>query len=247
LAHKKKNINLIPFIFLGLGVYYFDKDYILLILFVIFPLVYLILNATYKYIKKINKNKKYLSSGITIVDNLKGIEFEEFLLAHFKNLGYKGELTSITNDYGADLILKKDCKKIVVQAKRYSNKVGIEAVQQIIGAKEYYKADKGIVITNNYFTPNAVKLASSTNIELWDRNKLLNVFYKSNARETLIKTFGENIAENKICKKCNAEMKIKQGKYGEFYGCSNFPKCSYTEQIRRVKNENYRGISHKKN
>ena len=134
----------------------------------------------------------------------------------------------------ADLILKKDGEKIVVQAKRYSNKVGIEAVQQIIGAKEYYKATKGMVVTNSFFTPNAVKLASSSNIELWDRNKLLNILFKLNARESLIETFGEEVTEKRICKKCNAEMKLRQGKYGEFYGCSNFPNCSYTEQIRRL-------------
>ena len=231
---KKDNLTLIPFVLLGVGLYNLSKNYIWIIIFMIFPLLYLVFNFSYKYIKKRKKERQYLTSGINIVDNLKGKEFEEFLLSHFKNLGYKGELTPVTNDYGADLILKKDGEKIVVQAKRYSNKVGIEAVQQIIGAKEYYKATKGMVVTNSFFTPNAVKLASSSNIELWDRNKLLNILFKLNARESLIETFGEEVTEKRICKKCNAEMKLRQGKYGEFYGCSNFPNCSYTEQIRRL-------------
>lgn len=229
--YKKKNsINLIPFIVLGFGLYNLDKNFIWITSFVIVPLLFLILNKSYKYIKKINKAKKYLSSGIDIVDNLKGIEFEEFLLAHFENLGYKVKLTPVTNDYGADLILKKDGEKIVVQAKRYSKKVGIEAVQQIIGAKEYYKATKGMVITNNYFTPNAVNLASSSNIELWDRHNLIEFFYNSNGKESLIERFGEEILNKKTCKVCNSNMVLRNGKYGYFYGCSKYPKCSYTEK-----------------
>lgn len=34
--------------------------------------------------------------------------------------------------------------------------------------------------------------------------------------------------ENLICPKCNSELKLKDGKYNKFYGCSNFPKCRFT-------------------
>ncbi|RHW36020.1 hypothetical protein D1B31_18200 [Neobacillus notoginsengisoli] len=37
------------------------------------------------------------------------------------------QMTSKTADYGADLILQKDSKKIVIQAKRYNSNVGIKA------------------------------------------------------------------------------------------------------------------------
>lgn len=221
--------NAIPLFFLGFGLYNLTKSNFYITIFIVLPIMFIALKLITNYIITIKKQKKYLDSGINIVDNLDGVEFEEYLLAHFVKLGYKGTLTPKTNDYGADLILKKYDEKIVVQAKRYSSKVGIEAVQQIIGAKEYYKADKGMVITNNYFTPNAVNLASSSNIELWDRKKLLNIFYKSNGKENLIETFGEEITQKRICKKCNAEMKLRQGKFGAFYGCSNYPNCSYTE------------------
>ncbi|MFK9092798.1 restriction endonuclease [Bacillus salipaludis] len=44
-------------------------------------------------------------------------------------------LTSVTGDYGADLVLSTTDKKIVVQAKRYNKKVGLKAVQEIVSAK----------------------------------------------------------------------------------------------------------------
>lgn len=33
------------------------------------------------------------------------------------------------------------------------------------------------------------------------------------------------------CPKCNAAMIKRTGKYGDFYGCLNYPKCKYTERI----------------
>ncbi len=38
-----------------------------------------------------------------------------------------------------------------------------------------------------------------------------------------------------ICEKCGAEMIIKQGKYGKFLACSNYPKCKNTKPISIMK------------
>ena len=35
-----------------------------------------------------------------------------------------------------------------------------------------------------------------------------------------------------ICPKCNGALLLKHGPYGEFYGCSNYPKCRYTKKNR---------------
>ena len=35
----------------------------------------------------------------------------------------------------------------------------------------------------------------------------------------------------KICPRCGGKLIVKNGKYGEFYGCSNFPECKYTLNI----------------
>jgi hypothetical protein len=31
-----------------------------------------------------------------------------------------------------------------------------------------------------------------------------------------------------ICPKCDGKLVIREGQYGKFYGCSNYPKCKYT-------------------
>nr|WP_239559158.1 restriction endonuclease [Sporohalobacter salinus] len=38
--------------------------------------------------------------------------------------------------------------------------------------------------------------------------------------------------ENKICKLCGSKMQKRKGSYGKFWGCSNYPRCNYTESIR---------------
>ncbi len=37
-----------------------------------------------------------------------------------------------------------------------------------------------------------------------------------------------NMPEEKVCPKCGGKLVERNGKFGDFYGCSNFPKCRYT-------------------
>ena len=36
--------------------------------------------------------------------------------------------------------------------------------------------------------------------------------------------------EEKICPYCKTHLILRNGKYGKFYGCSNYPKCKYTQK-----------------
>lgn len=33
------------------------------------------------------------------------------------------------------------------------------------------------------------------------------------------------------CPECGGDLVLRNGKYGPFYGCSNFPDCRYTKKI----------------
>ena len=121
------------------------------------------------YIKK----RRYLKSPLSKIDVMSGTEFEEYLKARFEHMGYKVLLTPATNDYGADLILNKKGEVTVVQAKRYNGNVGNKAVQEVVAAQAYYDADHAMVITNSYYTDNAINLAEVNNVELWDRDNLI--------------------------------------------------------------------------
>lgn len=117
-------------------------------------------------------------AGIKEIDKMAGREFEQYLEHLFRNLGYKVGLTPSSNDFGADLIVEGN-NRIVIQAKRYKNKVGVKSVQEINSAKTYYEADEAWVITNNTYTTQAIKLANSTNTKLIDRYDLVKLILKT--------------------------------------------------------------------
>ena len=109
------------------------------------------------------------------VIEMTGEEFEQFLGELFKKRGFKITYTSISGDYGADLILRDGDEKIAVQAKRYSGNVGVKAVQEVIGAVKMYDADEAWVVTNSYFTKQAIKLAEINDVYLIDRDELIDI------------------------------------------------------------------------
>ena len=122
-------------------------------------------------------SKKMYSRTMQQIDTMDGQNFEIVLKHYFEKLGYKVSTTPTSNDYGADLVMKKHGKITIVQAKRYKHSVGNSAVQEIVAAKAYYKADKCMVVINSYFTKNARFLANANNVELWDRDQLMQLIY----------------------------------------------------------------------
>jgi restriction system protein len=67
---------------------------------------------------------------------------------------------------GADLVVRHEGKVIVIQCKRYAAAVGVQAVQEVLGARCFYEADEAWVITDSIFTEAARKLAKAANVRL---------------------------------------------------------------------------------
>jgi restriction endonuclease Mrr len=133
-----------------------------------------------RFEKKILANESGKKISIADLDSVTGYEFEYFLKDLFEKMGYKVENTTLSNDQGADLIVNKFGDKVSVQAKRYSGSVGNKAIQEVVASIKHYKADRGVVVTTNYFTQQAISLARSNNIELISRQeleKLVEKFY----------------------------------------------------------------------
>jgi len=113
------------------------------------------------------------------IDQMKGYEFEKCMQDVFERLGYSVEQTPLSCDQGADLILtSKRGKRTAVQVKRYSSKVSNKAVQEVVAAKGFHRCTEGIVVTNNYFTNPARQLAEANDIDLIDRNELMQMINK---------------------------------------------------------------------
>jgi len=105
--------------------------------------------------------------------DLSGVEFETYLAKILKELGFSDICgTPATGDQGADLIAKRNGRTIVIQAKRYRGSVGNHAVQEVVGAINFYAADEGWVITSGTFTSSAKELAQRSGVKLIDGHAL---------------------------------------------------------------------------
>ena len=116
------------------------------------------------------------------LDQLSGLEFEEFLAGLFRAQGYTAELTPTTGDYGADLILSKDGRRVAIQAKRYLGSVGVQAVQEALSGQAYYQCHTAWVITTGTFTTNAAELARKSGVRMIGRSEIGNLLAQHTAK-----------------------------------------------------------------
>jgi restriction system protein len=224
-------IKLILLLVAGASYYFTQKLYVTLWVVGLVMILIIVLVV----LQNKRQNERLRRSGIKDIDSMDGIQFEYYLKELYQSSGYKAEVTNASGDYGADLLLNKGGKKIVVQAKRYSKDVGIKAVQEVMGAKSYYKADEAWVVSNSYFTKAAKELAQKGNVMLVDRDTLIDYILVLNVGsvkpEPLKLAFSSVSSKNGTCSKCGSPMVLKTGKRGEFLGCSSFPKCRFTKNL----------------
>jgi HJR/Mrr/RecB family endonuclease len=118
---------------------------------------------------------KHQKPGPAEFENFSGIDFEVYLAKLLRQSGFEDVCgTAGSGDQGADLIARKNGKKIAVQAKCWRGSVGNNAVQEIAAAVRFYGADEGWVITTGTFTPSAKALAQKNNVRLIDGFELRN-------------------------------------------------------------------------
>ena len=180
--------------------------------------------------------KRMAQSGIRYIDKMDGHQFEVYLKALFRELGYRPEVTKRSCDYGVDVILKGK-NRIVIQAKRYGmkNRVGIGAVQEVYAGKAYYKADEAWIVTNSFYTKQAKELAKACQVKLIDRVELQNFINKVNPEQKAEDVYQQVEPAERKCPVCKNQLVIRYSKKNDnkFFGCSQFPTCMHTEAINR--------------
>ena len=123
-----------------------------------------------------HKSQQLKPSDSFDIDSLSGVEFETWIVKILKENGFSNVSgTPATGDQGADVIAKKDGKKIIIQAKRYDQPVGNKAVQEVVGAIKFYGGNEGWVMTNASFTSSAKALANKCSVKLIDGHMLRDI------------------------------------------------------------------------
>lgn len=114
-----------------------------------------------------------VDNNVVNIDAFSGEEFEKFCCWMLHGLKYTDiQLTNTTGDKGIDIIAVKDDIKYAIQCKCYAGNIGNSAIQEAFSGKSIYNADVAVVLTNSYFTKQAIEDAQMLRVRLWDRTKL---------------------------------------------------------------------------
>lgn len=106
--------------------------------------------------------------------DLTGVEYENKIASMInKDTSWTAELTKVSGDQGADLLLTKGPIKIVIQTKYHKSAIGNSAVQEAYAAQKFYNSDLSIVVSNSGFTKSAEELSQSTGVKLMTDSQLL--------------------------------------------------------------------------
>jgi restriction system protein len=108
---------------------------------------------------------------------LNPFEFENLVANLFSKMGLDTKQTRSSKDGGVDAVAF-DLRpviggKVVIQAKRYKNTVGVYAVRDLYGTMMNEGANKGILVTTSGYGPDAFEFAKDKPIELLDGGQLL--------------------------------------------------------------------------
>lgn len=143
-----------------------------------------------KPILQLNKEDKRFVSSYEVAADLDGsvnlaamdwLDFEnlirEIFEKEFSQNGGEVKITQASRDGGVDAIAFDPDPirggKIVIQAKRYTNPVGVSAVRDLFGTVHNEGATKGILVTTSDYGPDAYEFAKGKPLTLLSGSELL--------------------------------------------------------------------------
>ncbi len=104
-------------------------------------------------------------------------EFESLITNLFQKMGLETRLTQASRDGGVDCVAYDPRPifggKVVIQAKRYKNTVGVSAVRDLFGTVQNEGASKGILVTTSGYGKAAFDFAEGKPLELLSGSNLL--------------------------------------------------------------------------
>lgn len=109
--------------------------------------------------------------------DLSFLEFEALIQNLFTKMGLEARQTRPSRDGGVDCVAWDPRPifggKVVIQAKRYKNTVGVSAVRDLFGTLQNEGASKGILVTTSGYGQASFDFAKNKPIELIDGSNLL--------------------------------------------------------------------------
>jgi restriction system protein len=122
--------------------------------------------------------------------DLNPFEFENLITNLFSKMGLDAKQTRSSKDGGVDTVAFDTRPivggKVVIQAKRYKNVVGVSAVRDLYGTMINEGANKGILVTTSNYGPDAYDFSKDKPIELVDGGGLLYLLEQNGIKARIV-------------------------------------------------------------
>jgi restriction system protein len=195
----------------------------------------------------IKPEEKRIDLSIQTLKKIEWYSFELLCKIYYESIGFRVVKTKAGPDGGIDLILyiaNTETPYAIVQCKARSHRdIGVNYARELLGVMTSEKVGKGILITNSGFTKEAFDFANNLQIELIGVSILSEMLdgLAIDKKQLLIDFLESSDFTTPTCPNCEEKLVVRITKKGKgvgqkFWGCKNYPRCSY--QLRMNENDN---------
>ena len=179
--------------------------------------------------------------GKAVFDVIEWRRFEAVVERLFQQAGFETKSQSHGADQGVDVWLYSRNQPgdpvSLVQCKHWQGKrVGVDKIRELRGVMAAHNVKRGQFATTSTFTPDAITFASENGVNLLDVNGLLGLIARRSTDEQaeMLAVALDGEYWRPTCVNCGIKLVCKAPRNGgsAFWGCSNYPKCKTTMQIR---------------
>lgn len=207
------------------------------------------------FLSRLDKSKYTVINNIMLKIGNKTTQIDHIVISNYgvfviETKNYKGWITGNEyDDYWKQVIYKRKEKLHNPIKQNYGHIQALKDVLWEFSDVNYIsiiafttKADLKVkTITDVVYTTKLLKtikkyenetIAASTKEQIYTKLISLNIDSKESRKAHVNEIYNklphddENIRNN-VCPKCGGALVLRKGKYGQFKGCSNYPKCRY--------------------
>jgi len=167
--------------------------------------------------------------------------FEELAAAFYREIGLRSETIRCGADGGIDAkLFKGDSHEpsAIVQCKAWNSRpVGVKPVRELLGVMTHQHIPEGIFITTGDFTKEATEFAESNPIDLVSGAAFMGMIkaLSDEQQERLLAVATEGEFTTPTCPSCGIKMVWRKSERGNFWGCSNYPRCKQVFNVASAK------------
>lgn len=179
--------------------------------------------------------------SLELLRRLEWKRFEQLCAEYFRVLGKRVETIDHGPDGGLDARVYANDSTVMeyaIQCKAWDGMVGIKPIRELFGVMAHESVGKGILMATSVFSDEGNQFATKHKDKMFliDGEKFLSMLLKlpADKRKKLLAFATDGDYTTPTCASCGIKMVRSTGKHGEFWGCTNFPKCRVTLRIASV-------------